>query len=506
MAEQTKKSRMAIVEETTAGTPVAPSAGSDYIAIQEGFEVSPEFETLENTELTGSLGPAKTLLGLENPSASISHYIRHSGVEATAPGYGLLLEAAFGATSESVAEFDTVGGSTAGDATTRATIVVDAGEGASYERGEPLLIKDGTNGYNIRPVFSIATDTLSLGFNLAVAPAATINLGRSVLYKPGESHPTISVWDFRANGGAVQLIAGSRVTELSMEVTAGELINGSFSMEGIEFFYNPIEITATDTTIDFLDDASTEQALVTAQIYKDPHELADALATSMNAQTASNTITVTYSDTTGKYTIASDGTTLSLLWSTGAGTANTIGDQIGFVVASDDTGSLTYTSDNAITLTSPQTPAFDSADPLVAKANEVLLGDFDDITCFSTQSLTFTLSDEKTDENDVCATSGRTGSEITGREATVEMVANLPQFDADKFRRLRENDDTTMQFTFGTKSGGNWEAGKSGMLYLPTATISSLSLSDEGGLVTMELTLTAYVDSSGNGEVYLGFV
>ena len=46
MAEITRKSRMAIVEEVTEGTPVAPSAGTDYLSVQEGFSTSPVVNTI----------------------------------------------------------------------------------------------------------------------------------------------------------------------------------------------------------------------------------------------------------------------------------------------------------------------------------------------------------------------------------------------------------------------------------------------------------------------------
>lgn len=504
MAFQTKKSVMAIVEETTEGTPVAPSAATDFIATQEGFETSPGFEVLENAENTGSIGVAKPILGFESPTASLSHYIRHSGVEGQEPNYALLLEAAFGDKEVEGTEYDTVGGSTAGTSSAAATIEVDTGEGVQFERGQPLLIKDATNGYSIRPVLSVSGDTLTLGFNLGSAPASGVNLGKAVLYKPGESHPTLSVWDYRANGAAIQLVAGARVTELSIEANAGELVNGSFSMEGIGAYFDPIVIDATNDSMDFDDGGGEENVTVAQETYKDPHELAAALQTAMDAATADN-ITVTYSDSTGKFTIASDGGTLSLLWNTGTNTATTIGSAIGFATAADDTGATSYVGDNAIDLSAQYTPSYDDSNPLVAKSNTVFLGDYDDNVCFSAQSVSLTLTDEKADELSLCADSGKAGSVISSRVASVTIVANLTQYEADKWRKFRENETTSFMYAFGTKSGGNWEAGKCAMIYIPTGTISSFALTDNDGLVTLDMTLSAFV-ASGAGEVYLGFL
>lgn len=505
MAFQTKKSVMAIKKETTEGTPVSPTAGTDFIALQEGFDIEPAFDVLENAELTGSIGNAKPVLGFENPSASISHYIRHSGVEGQAPNYGDLLEGAFGATATRATERDTVAGSTAGTAAARATLNVDVGEGVEFQRGDAVLIKDGTNGFIIRNVFSVAGDILTLGQNMSVAPAAGINLGKNVLYLPGETHPSMSVWSYRANEAAVELIGGAKVTEFGMEVEAGQFVNGSFSLEGIQFYYNPIEITASNNALDFDDGGGQENATIPSKMYRDPYELAAAIETAMDALTVDN-ITVTYDDATGKFNIATDGITLSLLWNTGTNTANTIGATIGFSTAADDTGATDYTSDNAQDLTAGFTPTFDSSDPLVAKNNQVQLGDFDDFVCFSTQSFSFNLTDTKTDVLDICAESGKSGTLITERAVSVDIVANIPQYDVDKFKRFRQNEETQFSFNFGTKTGGNWDAGKCANLYMPTCTISAFKLSDNDGLVTMEMTLTAFVDSSGNGEVYLNFL
>lgn len=70
-------------------------------------------------------------------------------------------------------------------------------------------------------------------------------------------------------------------------------------------------------------------------------ELAAEIKTALEAAGA-ETYTVSYSTSTGKWTIATGGSYLSLLWSTGTDTANALHSAIGFAV-SDYTGSTTYT-------------------------------------------------------------------------------------------------------------------------------------------------------------------
>jgi len=500
MAIQTRSSVMAITVESTEGTPVVPSAATDFVAMQDDFSMEPAFNELENAELKNSLGSAKTILGLEQPTASFSHYLRHSGVEGQAPNFGNLLEASLGAESVAGAEYDTVA------ASTTSVINVDAGEGATFQKGEALLVKDATNGYSIRPIHSISTDALTLGFNLSSAPASGVNLGQAVTYYPANSgHQSLSLWAYRGNGGATELMAGSRVTEAAISITAGELINCSYSLEGISYYFNPINITASDIYIDWTDDQGTFAATVTAKVYKDPKELAEALQTAMNAQTT-ETITVTYSDSTGKFTIAATGAVFSLLWNTGGNTANTIGDKIGFTVSADDTGALTYTSDNAISFAAAYTPSYDSSDPLVAKNNEAFLGDAEDNVCFGASSVNVTISTPKRNIESICAESGVSGSIINAREVTVSVTALLSEYDVDKFYRFRNNSETRFMYNFGTKSGGNWVAGKCGCIYLPTCTITSYNLADSDGLITLEMDLRTYVNDSGEGEAFISFV
>ncbi len=503
----TRNSRLALVEEVTQGTLVEPSAATQYIALQDGFSFDPQREELENAELSGSIGQAATVLGAEAPAASLSHYVRHSGVEGQEPNFGLLFKSLFGAKAVAGTQYDTVAASSAGSSTARASINVDAGEGANFQRGQALLIKDPTNGYSIRPVHSIVTDALKLGFNLAAAPGSGVNLGKAVLYKPATSgHPTISGWLYRGNGGAKEAIGGLRVLEGSFEVTAGQMINASFSIEGVGFYFNPILITASNNKIDFKESGGGSELTATIPVgqYKDPHDLATAIKTALDDVGAA-TYTVTYNDANGKFTIATDGVFLSILWNTGTNTANTIATKIGFSAGADSTGATTYTSANAYTLTSTHTPSLDTEKPLVAVSNEIMLGDYFDYTSFSTESIKGSLTNEKVDVKDITAASGKSGSVITKRGASIDIVAALSPYESKRFSRFRQGLTTSFLWNFGRKVGGNWSPGQCGCLYVPEGTITAFRLSDSDGLVTLEMSLRPFVQD-GLGEIYLNFV
>lgn len=500
----TRASVLALKEEVTEGTPVPPASATDFIALQDDVALEPAFDVLDNAELKSSIGTSKPILGAENPTVSLSHYLRASGTVAQAPNYGLLLKACLGAVATASTEYNTVASSTT------SVIKVDAGEGASFQRGEALLIKDGTNGYRIRCIDSISTDDLTIGFQVPVAPGTGVNLGRAVLYYPAnDSHPTLTVWHYAGNGGAVQMVSGARVVSADFDISAGELINSSYSVEGLAYYYNPITLASADTKLDFTDDDGTFAATIAAGVYKDPHKLAEAITTAMNTASPGETHTVTYSDSDGKFTIVSTGTVLSLLWNTGGNAANTIGDKIGFSTAADDTGTAAttgYTSDNAQSWAAPYTPSYDAEDPNAAKDNEVMVGDADDYVCFKASTVSMSISTPKSDILSVCTESGKAGSIINERSVEIQISALIEQHDVSKWQKFRSGDNTKFQYSFGKKVGGSWVAGKCGALYVPTATITAFALEDNDGLFNMNITLQAYVNSAGEGEVFVNFV
>lgn len=499
----TRSTVIAVMKESTEGTPVAPSAGTDYLAVQDDLTMAPGTELLENAELRSSIGLSKPVLGAEAPTVSFSHYLRSSGSVASAPDFGYLMESCLGAVAIASTEYDTVSSSTT------SVIKVNTGEGATFQRGEGLLIKDGVNGYRIRCLDSIATDDLALGFQLPNAPASGVNLGRAVLYYPANSgHPTLTVWDYHGNGGAVQMAAGCRVTEMSFAIEAGQFINGSYSLEGLAYYFNPITIASADRYIDFTDDDGTWAGVVAAGVYKDPHKLAEAITNAMN-DASTETHLCEYSNTTGKFTFTASGTVLSLLWNTGTNAANTIGDKIGFSTAADDTGtaaSTGYTSDNAITLSAPHTPSFDSQDPAVAKDNEVMIGGTSDYLCFKASTADISVSTPKVDILSVCAESGKSGSVVQSREVTISVQALIEQYDARMWKAYRAGDNVKFQYSFGSKSGGNWVAGQCGAIYCPTMTVSSFEIVDNDGIANLSMELKGYVNATGEGEFFVNFL
>lgn len=496
MAFQTKNSNFAMKEEVTEGTYLAPTAVGDYLPVREGFDLVNEQEQLENDSLTGSLGVAKSTVGIVSPTSSIPLYFHGSGVEGSKPDISDPIKGALGGEVEHATEYNTVA------ASTTQIIKVDAGEGVNFSRGHMLLIKDSTNGYSIRPVHSVSGDDLTLGFAVATAPGTGVNLGKAVQWSPQSSLPTYSLTDYRGNGGVIQAAAGMRVGGFDLSATAGQFVEFSPSLQGIKYFWNPTTVASgASDAIDF-NDGGAQSITISAKTYLDPYELAAELQSKMDAA-SSDTITVVYSSTTGKFTVTTDGAALAVNWAT---TVNTAGAHFGFTA--DDTGSLTYVSDSAYTLVSPQTPTFDAEKTLVAKDNVVLIGDGDEApVCVDMEEISISLTNTINFADSVCASTGRGASAVTGREFEIEMSGELKAYEADYFRRLRTGDNTRLLWVSGVResAGGNWVAGKNMASYVPTATVTSVNVVDNDELVYVSITLKPYVES-GLGEFYINQV
>jgi hypothetical protein len=292
---------------------------------------------------------------------------------------------------------------------------------------------------------------------------------------------------------------------MSLSASAGELIEATFDLVGTKYFFDPIEITSSDKYMDFNIGGSELNCSVTEKVWKTPHELASALQTAMVAAGGTG-VTVTYSNTTGKFTIAKASGTLNLLWNTGANTANTIGTKLGFSVAADDTGSLSYVADNAQSWVAGYTVSFDSADPLVAKSNELLLGDSTDNVNFCAASIEISFENTNSQVKCMSAETSVDANFFSERVATISISGRLEKHDANLINKFLNNTELRLLYNCGEKSGGNWVAGKCASIYIPTCNVTSFAMTDLDGVVGVDIELQSFVDTSGNGEIYLNYL
>lgn len=488
---------LAIKEETTPGTYVAPAAGADFVPLRPGNELTYEPEQLENDELLNDIGASKTATGKEIVTGSHSAYLRHSGVEGQEPELGVMYESVLGTKHITATERDTTG------TPTLLTLPVGSGEGVEFPQGKAVLVKNGS-GYEIRNVDSVSTDTLTLNFNLNNAPASGVNLGKAVTYIPAaQGHPTFSTTKYLGSGFAKEVSAGNTVTEAAFTMDANGYGEVEFSFEGTRYYFNPIIIGATNKFLDFTDDVGNASVSIAEGIYKTPIEVAEALTAAIDAATVEN-IVCSFDSALGKFKFVATGTILTLRWSTGANAANSIGTTLGFLVAANDTGSTTYIADNEQSYAASLTPAYDNADPIIMKGAELFIGGPTDNVCICAQTVAITISKEVEDVDCICEESGISEKIPTGRTVEMTISASLKKHDVVLLDALLKNNRVSAMLNAGPKTGGNWIPGKCFNVYFQNATVSQYTTGGDS-FIQANITLRGYVTST-KKDVYLNFV
>lgn len=493
-----KASSFALKKETVIGDYVAPSTGTDFVPLRPGNELSYEPEILSSDELQNDIGETKGSTGKEVVKGKHSAYLKHSGVEGDSPALEVMWESLLGSKTINATEYDTVSGSTA------TVLKVNTGEGANFYVGQALLIKDSTNGYSIRNIKSISGDDLTLNFALENAPGVGVNLGKAITFIPVSSgHPTFSTTKYLGGGFAIESSAGNTATEVSVKADANGYAEAEFSYEGTKYFYNALIVTNSNKYIDFVDDAGTQVASVPVQTYKTPVELALAIELALNGASA-ETFTCSYSNETGKFTIAtSTSAVFSLLWNTGANTANSIKSLIGFS-NTDDTGSLSYVSDVELSYSPSVTPSYESSDNIVVKGAELFVGTQTDNMCICAQSLSVKISKSVEDVDCICEESGVSEKIATARSVEMTATATMKKHDVNLLDALLNNKSLSGMLNLGPKTAGNWNAGKCVNFYLKNCTVSSFKTTGENFL-QVDLTLKGFV-ASGEKDIYVNFI
>jgi len=511
MAEISKASLIATKKETTSGELIAPSSGADFIPARPGATVTAAFEVIESDELLNSIGKSESTLGKETPSISHPAYLKHSGTEGQEPEVGVIYESCLGAKTVNATEYSVTSGSSVGSSAARSALKMASSNEDNFEVGQGVLIKDATNGYKIRNIWAIdsGNDELDLSFNVDNAPASGVALGKAVTYKPSSTgHPSYSYWKYEGNGGAISAMAGAQTSSVSFNYTAGQNVEVEFSAEGTGAYWNPILITSANNKIDFTDDAGDVAATLTSKAYKTPLDLADEIATKMTSASVGSgddTISCTYSSTTGKFTILTDGSTLELLWESGTNTASSVGTSIGFLVAADDDSATTYTSDNAISFAAALTPAYDAVSLIVAKNVEFMIGTFDENICREASAFSLTIDRPNVDVDSFCAESGVAEKIPESRAVTGSATLSLKRYESALFDRLKDNESVSIAMNVGPKTGaGNWIEGKCVNLYVPQAKITAHNVTGDT-YITVEIEFNGFVSSS-QEDVFINFL
>jgi hypothetical protein len=254
--------------------------------------------------------------------------------------------------------------------------------------------------------------------------------------------------------------------------------------------------------ITVFNDGSDKSVTLTEAWYRNPKELASHIETLLNDSASSIVFTVTYSDTTGKFTIAGD-SAFAIEFATGANTANTVAPKIGFAV-SDSTSATSHVSANAQTLTAGYTPSVDNVDPIVFKDSELFIGTQSQNLCKCPTNVSITISKETEKVKCACEETGVKQIISIGREVTLSATIVLDKYEVSTFDQLLNNTSIQASLTIGPKANRNWIPGKCVNMYLRNCTIVKRNITGDN-FFTAEIELSGFVTSDSK-DFYLNMI
>lgn len=509
----TRRSTAAIVQKAAEGALVKPTSGSQFITIQPDYSLSPNFETTENVELQNDIMSGKTIITGEAPAATYSHYFKGSGTAGTAPEIGPMIQSSFGGMRSQSTE------STVARSSTDAVIKMSAGDASKYKKGDAVLIKDSTNGYQIRPVSSVSSTDVSLGFELPAAPTTSAKTGAFLTYYPtSDDLPVYDLWHYIGGGeSGVENIKDCRTVSMTVNAAAKDLINSTFAIEGTAYRFNEdftdeYQVTAGSADFDVIwtnAGTRTNTAVSIPQGRYTGTELAAAAQVVFRAvNNAFSDATVTFAS--GKFTFADSNTDFYLNFEgypamaavLGFTTADTSSTALGRTLTSPNNGQLTRFYDSGIAASSLE---YDDTDPIVARDQQIFIGDADDNVCIEASNATFTFGTPKSLITSICTESGNYRTVINQRTAVLALSVILEEDDRRFFEKFKQGDTVNFAFIGGKKSGGNWKPGECFSIYGSPASITSFSITNTDNVFTLDLELTCFADGAGEGSIFVSF-
>ena len=218
--------KIAIKEEVTEGTYIAPSSGSDFISpLSDGLEFIPSKELLERNNLNSSIGKSTPRTGMKSVSGTIPVEAKANGTEGTAPEYGLLIESCLGTKRQVTTT--TADDTDAGGPHTATRIYLADADASKYNVGDIAHVKVSSD-HHVSPITAVSNTSGDVYIDLLVAADNAFSDGDVIsavtTYLPANSgHKSFSLTKYMEDARLEQA-AGCKVTSMSLNnFTTGQL-------------------------------------------------------------------------------------------------------------------------------------------------------------------------------------------------------------------------------------------------------------------------------------------
>ena len=235
MAFATTKSRVVyLTEETTQGVAVAPTLGSQAVAIlSDGFELNGEKELVERTVLTSSISKQIPKTGIKTATGSIGIEWKAHGTAGSQTEASLLYKSALGSVKTIATTTTTKAGNTA------SILEIEDADISKFAVGDIVLVKEAGK-YHISPISAIDTTLGSATITLVRAGASAFSdavvIEKSTVYKGSNSgHPYLTVTSYLDDALKIQS-AGHLVASMALEnFSVGQIPTINFALNGITY-------------------------------------------------------------------------------------------------------------------------------------------------------------------------------------------------------------------------------------------------------------------------------
>jgi hypothetical protein len=265
----TNTTSVAIEEEVTEGTYVAPAGASSFLQIlKSGFEMKPSKELLERDIFLGSIGQATPRTGTKSISGALPVECRAYSTEGAAPEFDKLLKACLG-TRRQIATTTT----TKASGNTATVLQIEDADISKYAVGDIVMTK-GAGAFHVSPIIARSTGAGTATITLLVPHPAgdhadSVVISKMTMYTVAESgHPSLSVTKY-VDSAVEDIGIGCRVSKMDLsDFATGKMPKLNFGFDGLDFDKS---LTAPSFTPSY--DQALPPLALDARLYMDATEV-----------------------------------------------------------------------------------------------------------------------------------------------------------------------------------------------------------------------------------------
>lgn len=253
-------------KEVTEGVYQAEQAGVSAVEVlSDGLEFTPTKELLERNNRTATVEKVAARVGQKSMAGSIPTEFKAGSTEGGSPETNNLYEALLGGKRSYTASTSLTGHTTT-------TINLDVGDGAKYNKGDIVKVKEydlaPANEDHVSPIVDVTGDVITLLVPYKQAFGDNVEVAAGTVYFHNSGAPTLSVTNYLGGEIREKAIGMRCVSGELASFSTGQLSTMTFGLEGLNFdreVGQPLFTPAFDTSL--------PPVILCAKVFKNADEL-----------------------------------------------------------------------------------------------------------------------------------------------------------------------------------------------------------------------------------------